>query len=195
MLLLLIQLHLLLSVLLLEILVLLHDACERLHSPVVQLKPQHLLEPGILIQEHFVDHSYSCGFEPFAFAQTLRLEFVYVRVFSINKVLSVGTMRVTGECESMDLLGFPIKDNSLVDRFRGHNILHSPDNLEAVLIQLLSTGNGGHAELVFKVVFADEGPHHIFEFVLVDVREVQDVLGLNWVQVLGHHLEQSDNKL
>lgn len=109
------QLVLLLSVLHLQLLVLVHYVCQGLHTPVVQLKPEHFLEAGILIEEHFINYPCSSSFEPFPFS-TLGLQLANMgNVFSVNVGLSVGAVGVTGKGESLDLFVLSIKDNAFVD--------------------------------------------------------------------------------
>ena len=87
----------------------------------MQLKSKHLLEPRILIDEHVIESLSGLVSIPLL----------------VDVVLDICLVSLRLECVPAHRLVIAVEDYALVDGLAGHGVLHSSNNLEGVIVELL----------------------------------------------------------
>lgn len=121
-----------------QLLLLFNDAFHCLDAPGVQLKAEHFLEAGVLIEEHVVKGLFGL--------------FIASVLLAVHVVLNIGHILLGLEGVAAHALVSPVEDDALVDGAGGHGILHPADDLEAVLVDLPRTSDRSIAEAILYVV-------------------------------------------
>ena len=141
------KLYLLLSKFILQFILLLDDAFECLNTPAVEFEPEHLLEAWVFVKEHVIKGLLSLA----------------LPVLLIHVVLHISLVRISLKCVPLDTSVEPVEYDFLIHRFAAHGVLHTPDDLEAVVVELARLRDGRVTEPVLEVVLQQEGIRHVLE--------------------------------
>ena len=106
----------------------------------MHLVAQHSLEAGISEQKHVIAS--------------------YFTTRTVNVVLAVLAVTRVFKSKTLHRAGRSVYNYFFVQGMTGHDILHPPNELEFVIVQLLDMADSSRAESVMGVVLQQESTHH-----------------------------------